>query len=110
MMSEVFCSRVVCRSASSHAALTQFSARQTCSVVTSAFFPPQLGRPTGCERQRDQAQLQVPHQPHVTAALEMTQTDFTLAGAQAVLHVPTRKTDTQAQAQRRPLRAGGDEV
>src|SRR6266480_201680 len=101
MTSDVYCSPVVCRSASSHRALTQFSPRHTCSVVTSGFFPPQVRRTTRRERQRQLAQSQVSHQTQVTAALEMAEAQLGLAEAQTVLHVPALEAHPQPHAQRR---------
>src|SRR5437016_2137835 len=110
MTSDLYCNRVVCRSSSSHAAHTQFSPSQTCSVVTSAFFPPQVRRTTRRESQRHQTQHQMAHQPHVTAPLEMPETQFALAHPQTVFHVPTVKPHPQPHAQRCPRRPATDKV
>ena len=57
-------------------------------MVTCGFFPPQPHGMQCHERQDHQAQRQVPHQRHVTAALEVRQPDLGLRHPEQVLHVP----------------------
>ena len=66
MTADVYCNRLVPRSASNHETHCWFNAWQTCSNVTSGFFPPEPGRLAGGKRQGYQAQHQVPHQAHIT--------------------------------------------
>src|SRR3954454_17452905 len=103
MTADVYCNRLVPRSASSHAAHTTSSPRHTCSAVTSGFFPPQPARLAGHEGQRYTTQHQVTHQGHIILALEMAEADLPLAQPETVLHVPTCEGHTQQPPQRRPL-------
>src|SRR5437879_1619664 len=110
MISSVYCSRVVPRSASSQSTHLCFSASHICSSVNSGFFPPQpLGLPGG-ECQHHQAQGQMTHQGHIVPPLEMPEADLPLAGSQAVFHIPTAEPDTQQPAQRCRCRCVGDEI
>src|SRR5437764_15208669 len=110
MTKDVYCSRVVPRSRSSHAAQTRFSPRQTCSAVTSGFFPPQARCPASYERQRHTAQRQMAQQGRVAPPLEVAEAQLTLAQADLVLDVPAAKRHAHDAPHRLARRRVGHEV
>src|ERR1700722_14166797 len=109
MTSESFCNRGVPRKASSHAEHCWFSARHTCSIVTSGFFPPQPVCLTSHECQCHTAQHHVPHQRHIVPALKVSETELTFAHPETVFHVPATEADTQQTSQRCARRSVGHE-
>src|SRR6516162_5251742 len=101
MTAAVYTSRVLRRLRSSHAQQLVFKARQTCSRVTSGFFPPQPLRLTGDKDHGEHAQDQVPLQTLIMTALVVPKTQFALANPNAVLDVPPSKGDAEQLVQRR---------
>src|SRR3954471_1627605 len=65
-----------------------FSARHTCSAVTSGFFPPQPLRVGGDEPQDDQGERQVSGQPGVVPPLVVHEPGLLLPEPEGVLHRP----------------------
>src|SRR5216684_3143038 len=88
MTAEVYTSRVLPRIRSSHAQQLVFSARQTCSSVTSGFFPPQPLRLAGNKNHGQQAQNQVPQQADIMAAFIMSKAQLALANPNRMLDIP----------------------
>src|SRR5712691_3778806 len=95
MTKDVCSNSAVPRNAASHTVQRWFSARHTCSKVTSGFFPPEPLGLAGHEGHGYQAQHHVTHQPHVVAPFVMPKADLAFAHADAVLHVPAPKGHTQ---------------
>ena len=102
--------RVVPRWRSCHSRLSRFNALQTCSSVTSGFFPPQPLRVAGDKGQPQQAQRLVPHQPRVVPPLLVREAQFTLAHPEGVFHVPTAEGHTHQRLHFRVLGRIGQEV
>src|SRR5262249_2729712 len=86
MTSNTYARSLVCRCRRSQCRHTSPSARHTCSIVSSGFFPPEPLGVLGHEAQRRQAQHLVPHQGHVVAALEVREPHLAPAHPEAVLH------------------------
>src|SRR5438094_326479 len=110
MVSRVYWRRSVPRSLSSQRVLRTVNARQTCSIVTSGFFPPQLGGLLGGEGQGQLAQRQVPQQRPIVLSLIVPKAEFALADPETVFHVPAAKADPQQRPHRRGRRGVGQEV
>src|ERR1700694_4112493 len=101
MTSAVNTTSVVPRRFSCQVRQRWFSARHTCSIVISGFFPPEPIRVFGNKSHHHQAQDHVPHQRHITASLEVTKADLSLGHAKRVFHVPARERHTQQLLHRR---------
>src|SRR5579862_1605066 len=110
MTSATFCSRFVPRNTSNQEVHCWFNAWQTCSSVTSRFFPPQPFGLARCKRYRHQTQDQVSHQTDVTPPLEVAEADFPFARAKTMLYVPATETHTQQMTQPHPGLCRGYEV
>src|SRR5438067_5936750 len=95
MVADVNSSRVVPRVVSSQAQQLVFKARQTCSSVTSGFFPPKPLGLVGYEGHRQHAEDQMPQEAAVVAALVMAEAELAFAHAENMFHVPTPERHPQ---------------
>src|SRR5207248_7011109 len=95
-MTSAVCTTVVfSRRFSCHTRQRWFSARHTCSIVISVFFPPQPIRMFGDKSQHQQTQDLMPHQRDITAALKVAEANFGFADAKRMLDIPAAERDAQ---------------
>src|SRR5271157_2965068 len=109
MTSRVYARSLVPRRRLSQLRHTSAVARHTCSIVTSGFFFPQPLGVLGDEPQSKQAQGHVPHQRHITSALEVREAEFALGGAKTVFDVPAAEGNTHEQLHGSVRRGIGEE-
>src|SRR5438093_7147357 len=94
MTSNTCAPSLVCRCRRSQRSHTSASARHTCSIVHSGFFPPKPLGMLGDEPHCCHAQTHVPHQSHIVAAFKVGKAQFRLAHPETVFHIGAAERHT----------------